>query len=262
MKKHFTLIELLVVIAIIAILAAILLPALGKARDKAKTTGCLSNLKQLGVAVNFYSSENEDYMPFMANNDYKPQHFISKLKFATWKGQIAPYVGKESSGLKYDYYGKYATGVFCCPEWSVEDMQQATARNKLGPQSTYEWAAHGGGYGWPFVNSRNTPQYLGYQATSSFVYSKSIQQTNPSETVIIGESCDFTSVDWSAAVLYGDTVGKVNGRHNGYRDMPILWGDGHVAIMTNSALLTGKPRLDPAYSAATYNNTYYYAVRK
>ena len=60
MKKQFTLIELLVVIAIIAILAAILLPALGKARDKAKTSGCISNLKTLNTAVLLYSEENQE----------------------------------------------------------------------------------------------------------------------------------------------------------------------------------------------------------
>lgn len=70
--EAFTLIELLVVVAIIAVLAALLLPALGRAKGKAHDINCVSNLRQLGLAVSLYADENEGRLPFAEQRPSTP----------------------------------------------------------------------------------------------------------------------------------------------------------------------------------------------
>lgn len=116
-KKAFTLIELLVVISIIALLIAILLPALNKAKALAVRVKCASNLKQINLAMHIYSDENDNFYP-AANDPVAPSIWL-------WMGRgfrpfIEPYLGMEP--------GAKNAGVLICPADKVsKDLYSNTS---------------------------------------------------------------------------------------------------------------------------------------
>ena len=97
LDRAFTLIELLVVIAIIAILAALLLPALSKAKQKAWTTSCNSNLHQIGLGMRMFADDNNEFYPQSGTKILWGQTDPDGSGMHSWMEQIFPNVGNTNA---------------------------------------------------------------------------------------------------------------------------------------------------------------------
>jgi prepilin-type N-terminal cleavage/methylation domain-containing protein/prepilin-type processing-associated H-X9-DG protein len=133
-RRHaFTLIELLVVIAIIAILAAMLLPALAKAKDKAKATECLSNMKQLQLCWQMYCGDNNDYMP-PNGTPATPGSGVTTNSWITGSAQVDTAPINIEAGLLYQFNN--SPTIYACPS-NLRQLPISTL-----PEVQY-WKSHG-----------------------------------------------------------------------------------------------------------------------
>ena len=135
MKKGFTLIELLVVIAIIAILAAILFPVFAKAREKARQSSCLSNVKQMMLGVLSYSQDYDELLPYQYMNIVNPAHIVTgqaaATNYYTWPEFIMPYVKNDQ--------------IFQCPSKKFPQMTDTYLSYPTGYQFTTSNSSSPGG---------------------------------------------------------------------------------------------------------------------
>ncbi|HOL49358.1 MAG TPA: prepilin-type N-terminal cleavage/methylation domain-containing protein [bacterium] len=233
MKRGFTLIELLVVIAIIAILAAMLLPVLARARMQAKMSTCLANLKQIGLGVQLYLQDNNDYWYPYRRGGGPPTWTASSSVNGAWEWLGFLETMCDQGYLKgtmiwnSGYYGdtvnhqlKNSTGVVHCP---CGDEQLREGYGAGGYWADYGYNA-----------------YLGNPAQTPYIRKLS-QVRKPAEMSVLFESVGgnhLPTATWFDYLFDGN----YNDRHPQIKLINTVFVDGHAKALTKSEYIAaGSP---------------------
>ena len=173
----FTLIELLVVIAIIAILAAMLLPALSKAKDRANTIACVNNVRQCGLAVQLYIGDFDDHLPYAL--------VPGSPDVNNWQYLVAPYIksGTFSAGTGTTN-SDFSKGIFICPARSKEPANNPNIPPSAFPNGQYP--------PWMFSYGMNDAVEMGVgtPGTPTYVYTSTAKMGSvkePTSTLLISD---------------------------------------------------------------------------
>ena len=207
MKKHhkFTLIELLVVIAIIAILAAMLLPALSAARERARAADCIAKLKQVGLCLQQYGSDNNNYLAF--NNQEKTRGIF--YPFA-----VLPYMGFNDVPLN---------------DWACANNPNSLPHLKCSTMNGIKGSTGASllGYNYWITGANRGPT-----ATDLGTYAKKFDGFyDPSSKILL--HCSGDSVSYSYGKYLDSATYKWNTAHAG--GVNFLMVDGHAENLTKEA---------------------------
>jgi prepilin-type processing-associated H-X9-DG protein len=205
------LIELLVVVAIIGVLAALLLPALGQVREKARGIACLGNIKQVGVALGVYQGDSDSYYP-KAYMWTKP----SGTSAMTW-------------AERFWELGYLTPKSFACP------ASRALAATNSGKAYTKQLAENrsGGDYVWTYAAyGLNTREMGGREVTDNCPWLKVESVLAPSKFLAAGENGKIDAPDCSARTMNNTSEATSLFPYHNARSSNILWGDAHASPLT------------------------------
>ncbi len=239
-RNGFTLIELLVVIAIIAILAAMLLPSLSAARERARSANCMSNLKQIGLGMSLYSDHNNDYFPIAQYKD--PVDYGTPWTYLLG-GPDSNYVDANSM-------------IYVCPSGALHPTYNWSSRGGTYNLNSKGWIwqfpSYGYNYMWPAGCRRG-----GGEPYQSKPYTRG-DITLPDKLILTGDAVvnstgypyGFYLANWQNS----SNTGVLTPLHGG--SCNILYSDGHVGAVIGNKGMGTSAAIDGLYAAIAAGKPY------